>query len=69
MDGFLKAPPSDTPQKPWSQACTNRCPARQSPTHSAQNALTRAFAKRVGGGITTLNPHPTRSEWMELAAA
>ncbi len=24
---------------------------------------------RVGGGITTLNPHPTRSDWMSLAAA
>ena len=50
MDGILGIHPSDTPQNPRSQACGLVIPTQQCPSRSVGNALTRAFAKRVGGG-------------------
>jgi len=59
MDGFLKGPPSNTPQNTWSQACTIHPLTRPSPDHSAENALTWAYPVRVGGGTwTPVSGHP-----------
>ena len=67
--GILQVHPSNTPQNPSSQACATCSVTQRSPERNVENALTRAYAKRVGGGINTLNPDPTKSEWVSIAAA
>ena len=67
MGGILKVHPSNTPQNPRSQTCDDISSDTTKPQPQRPNALTRAYAKRVGGASLTQS---TRAPWsVELAAA